>query len=56
MNHLYLLPGTRPKLPRASPKHATPPAFREISLSGLPEGLPYALEVVTIIKMPEISL
>ena len=38
-----------------SPEHITPPAFREISLSGLLEGLPYALEVVTKIKTPKMS-
>ena len=41
---------------KESPEHATHPAFREISFSDLLEGLPYTLDVVTQIKMLEISL
>ena len=54
MNHLHLLPGLL--LPQESPEHTTPPAFREIAFSSLLEGLPYTLDVVTQIKMLEVSM
>lgn len=47
---------TSSKPPLVSPKHINPPPFREMSVSGLLEGLLYALEVVTQIKTPKMSL
>lgn len=60
MNHFCLLPGilnTASKLSQESPEHVNPPPA---PLSGrysyLLEGLLYALEVVTHIEKPEVSL